>query len=227
MTDLTFKPDQAKKISIITGHYGSGKTNVAVNMAIRLREAFPDKSIALVDLDIVNPYFRSNDFKDMLLSHKIDVVAPIYANTNLDTPVLPAEVSTIFTNKYDYSIVDVGGDDAGAIALGRYYNQLCLVPFDMYYVINRCRYQTATADDAVELLHDIELCSRLKATKLINNTNLGELTSLEIIKDSFPFADEVAKLLNIPIAFCTIPDDINTDNNGLEPVEIFVKPFYQ
>lgn len=227
MIDLTFKPTTTKKISIITGHYGSGKTNVAVNMAVKLRSAFPGKSIVLVDLDIVNPYFRSTDFKGQLEALDIDVIAPVYANTNLDSPVLPAEVNTIFTEKYDYAIVDVGGDDAGAIALGRYYNQLKGIPHDMYYVINKCRYQTATAADAVELLGEIELCSRLKATQLINNTNLGELTTLQIVTESLPFADEVAKLLNIPMSFCTISCDINADITGFEPVEVYVKPFYQ
>ena len=111
--------DSMKRITIVTGHYGSGKTNFAVNLAVDLCRK--GKSVVLVDLDIVNPYFRSADFKEQLTEMGIEMICPVYANTNLDIPALGADIYSVF-NKDDgrYIIFDVGGDDAGAAALGRY-----------------------------------------------------------------------------------------------------------
>ncbi|MEG2429922.1 MAG: P-loop NTPase, partial [Oscillospiraceae bacterium] len=127
-----------KRISIITGHYGSGKTNVAVNLALQLKEQH--EKVTIVDLDIVNPYFRTSDFTQMLSEKGIKVIAPVYANTNLDIPALPPSINSIFDNKDSFVIVDVGGDDAGAIALGQFSNRIKNSEYDMYYVINECRF---------------------------------------------------------------------------------------
>jgi len=213
-----------KRISIITGHYGSGKTNISVNMAISLAKA--GKKVTIVDLDIVNPYFRTADFKKLLESYDINVILPIYANTNLDLPALPAQINSIFDQTDSYVIIDVGGDDAGAIALGRYSNQIKKQDFDLFYVINECRFQTKEASEAVNLLKDIETTSRLKATKLINNTNLGEETTLDTVLNSSEFAQSVSRLTALPIEFTCLSKNFNLDENGIYPVDIFVKPFY-
>ena len=141
--------DNLEKVTVITGHYGSGKTNFAVNLAIDLRRA--GKKVVLVDLDIVNPYFRSADFKNKLEGMGIQMVCPIYANTNLDLPSLGPEVYSVFASKDDrYVILDVGGDDAGAAALGRYAQMIKEHPWKMIYVINRYRYLTREPQQAVE-----------------------------------------------------------------------------
>lgn len=212
-----------KRISIITGHYGSGKTNIAVNMAVKLRK--DGKKVTIVDLDIVNPYFRTADFRDMLEEKGIRLIAPVYANTNLDLPALPAEVNSVFNDDDSYIIIDVGGDDAGAIALGRYAAMIDKDNYDMYYVINRYRYQTKNAAEASELLKEIEISARVKATKLINNSNLGEETTLENIDSSIEFAEEVSRQTGLPIAFTCIKQS-DAVNDGYEPVLIYVKPFY-
>lgn len=213
-----------RRISIITGHYGSGKTNISVNMAINLAKA--GKKVTIVDLDIVNPYFRTADFKKLLESYDINVILPIYANTNLDLPALPAQINSIFDQTDSYVIIDVGGDDAGAIALGRYSNQIKKQNFDLFYVINECRFQTKEASEAVTLLKDIEASSRLKATKLINNTNLGEETTLDTVLDSKEFAQDVSRLTALPVEFTCLNKKFSSNENGILPIDIFVKPFY-
>lgn len=214
-----------KRISIITGHYGSGKTNISVNMALKL--AKEGKKVTIVDLDIVNPYFRTADFKEMLERNGVKVITPTYANTNLDIPALPAQVNSVFDNKDSYVVIDVGGDDAGAIALGRYANTIAREDYDMYYVINEYRFQTKDAKETVELLKEIEACARVKATKLINNSNLGEETTLEKVEHSLSFAKQVSELTKLPLAFTCIRNDIKQNDNNFEPVEVLVKPFYQ
>lgn len=223
MIDYALQLQNIKRISIIAGHYGSGKTNVAVNLALKLRCAHPDTPVTIVDLDIVNPYFRTADFKHMLTEQNIRPILPTFANTNLDTPALPAEVNMVFDQHDGYVIIDVGGDDAGAIALGRYSKQILAEDYDMYYVVNRYRYQTKVASEAVELLAEIEAASRIKATKLINNSNLGMETTLETVTDSFDFAEKISNELGLPLAFCTIKAGIPlTDGIKLEPVEMYV-----
>lgn len=215
---------ELKRISIITGHYGSGKTNIAINFAMKLREI--GNKVTIVDLDIVNPYFRTADFKELLEQKGITVITPTFANTNLDIPALPAEMNTIFDNPDSYVVIDVGGDDAGAIALGRYANQIKKQEYDLYYVINERRYQTQTPEDAVSLLYEIEACARIKATKLINNTNLGPETNLETLTDSFDFANKVSEITNLPVAFSCLNREIDSQNQDVFPIEIYAKPFY-
>lgn len=213
---------QTKRICVITGHYGSGKTNIAVNMALDLKKS--GERVTIVDLDIVNPYFRTADFKDMLEQEGIKTILPMFANTNLDIPSLPAAVNSVFDDESSYYIIDVGGDDAGAIALGRYAGDFLKAQggYDMLYVINERRYLTNTPEDAAALLTDIEAVSRLKATALVNNTNLGKQTTLEILTASYSFAKEVSRLTALPIAFTTINEAIAPKDEGLIPVKIYV-----
>lgn len=213
-----------KRISIVTGHYGSGKTNISVNMALNLAKS--GKKVTIVDLDIVNPYFRTADFKDMLMKNNVNVITPVYANTNLDIPALPAQINSIFDNKDSYVVIDVGGDDAGAIALGRYANSILKEDYDMYYVINKYRFQTKDENETVELLSEIESCARLKATKLINNSNLGQETTYKTVLDSLDYVNNVSKITNLPVAFTCIKEDINKNEDDFISVEIFIKPFY-
>ena len=195
--------DQFKRILIVTGHYGSGKTNAAVNLALRLA-AEGKEPVTIIDLDIVNPYFRTADFRRQLEEAGVRVITPVYANTNLDSPVLPPEISGIFRPDSGYAVIDVGGDDAGAIALGQFSSRIQAAGYEMFYVINEKRYLTRNADAAAELLSEIETTSRLTATKIINNTNLGEETTLDLVKASLPYADRVCEITGLPLAFTCI-----------------------
>lgn len=191
-----------KRLNIITGHYGSGKTNLAVNMAMELSTS--GKKVAIIDLDIVNPYFRAADFEALFRQNGIKLAAPLYAGSNLDIPALPSEIEPLLSDKATTVIVDVGGDDAGAVALGRYAGLIQNIGYDMFYVVNQYRLGTAAPKDSVDLLWEIEQASRLQATYIINNSNLGMGTTAEDIAESVPFADEICKLTGLPLAATAI-----------------------
>ena len=153
-----------KKITIITGHYGSGKTNLSVNLAVRAAEE--GKKVAVVDLDLVNPYFRTADFKELFEQKGIKLIAPDFANTNLDVPSIQFDVEQLAINE-DCLIIDVGGDDAGATALGRYAEAMLerfADDIEMLYVINQRRTLTSNANEAAALMYEIEAASRMKHT---------------------------------------------------------------
>ncbi len=199
------------KRTIIVGHYGSGKTEVALNLALRLRKE--GNSVTIVDLDTVNPYFRTNDVRDKLTALGICVIAPIYANTNLDLPALPPEVYAAFEKKEDYVIFDVGGDDEGATALGQYKARFEAVPYEMLAVVNQKRPLTATAEDMVQGIRFIEQSSRLRVSGLINNTNLSYLTTPQEILGGMPEVERAANLLQVPIKWTTVRRDIASQLN--------------
>lgn len=213
---------QLKRLIIITGHYGSGKTTIAASFALHLAAQEP---VTLVDLDIVNPYFRSADLRSPLESAGIQVIAPVYANTNLDSPVLPPEISGIFRPDSGRAILDVGGDDAGAVALGQYAPRLEQTGYDLCYVINSRRYLTRSPSAAAELLADIQAVSRLKATCLINNTNLGPDTSPELIRDSLAYGDEVSARTGLPVLCTCFPRELSGCGaipNGF-PIDLLIR----
>lgn len=195
------------RISILTGHYGSGKTNLAVNIARHLSKA-EGKQVVLFDLDIVNPYFRSSDFTEMLEGEGIEVCAPLYANSNLDIPALTGRLDAALRGDSRHIVIDVGGDDAGAYALGRYSEKLLsLGQYEMYYVINCYRYLTRTPEEAHGALQEVEGASRLKATALINNSNLGAETQPQVLADSMDFARRTAQAAKLPLAFSAVLEE--------------------
>ncbi len=218
-----------KKITVVTGHYGTGKTNLSVNIAMDIKAQ--GKSVCVVDLDIVNPYFRTADFKNLFEKNNIKLVTPEYANSNLDIPALSFDLEQLAMSE-DYLVIDVGGDDAGATALGRYSQafERFRDDIEMIYVINAYRYLTQTADDALELMYEIENASHMKHTAIVNNSNLGNETTPEIIEKSLEFADETASKANLPLLYSTCPENIYQDfqnNSDIKPIEIYVKPFWE
>jgi len=210
-----------KKIIVITGHYGSGKTNISANLALKLAQ---QGSVSVVDLDVVNPYFRTADFQNaanatgQVFSKKnIRIIASKYANSSLDVPALGFDITGTIKNS-DYTIIDVGGDDEGAKALGRYRDFLTAQDIDMLYVVNMYRYHTQKPDKTLELLCAIEAVSGLKCTGIINNSHLCSETTSEIINASLPYANEIAEKVNVPLIFTA----------GIEfPVEVLVKKIWE
>lgn len=196
-----------EKFTIIYGHYGCGKTNLSLNLALSL--ANQGEKVTLVDLDVVNPYFRSGDYKEMLAEKGIDVIYPESLGTNLDTPALSAKIYSIFLDSSRYVIVDVGGDDAGAYALGRFSREIKNLPkYNAFYVINKNRALTSTPEETAQLLKEIEYASKIKATGIINNTHMQNLTTELTIYNSVEYANKTAKILNLPIVFTTCPKDL-------------------
>ncbi len=217
-----------KRITVITGHYGCGKTNLSVNLALNAAKIW--KSVTVVDLDLVNPYFRTADFKKLFEENGIELIAPDFANTNLDVPSVQFDIEQLAAGD-GCLIIDVGGDDAGAFALGRHAQALNNYgdELDMLYVINQRRNLTETADEAVSLMYEIEAASRMKHTAVVNNTNLGCETTAEIIAESKDFADEVSAKTGLPLAFTTCPEDLcsSLENNDILPIKVFVKPLWE
>ena len=189
-----------KRITLLCGHYGSGKTNVAVNLALSAKKSDPNLRVSIADYDIVNPYFRTADCAEILKEAGIVPLIPEFANTNVDIPSLPRFPISPFGlgGEFDISIIDVGGDD-GAVALGMYNSTIRAVDYDLYYVVNMYRPLIADPRDALECMREIELSSGLLCTKLINNSSLGAETSSEDILASVEYARECAALCGIPL----------------------------
>ena len=187
-----------KRITILCGHYGSGKTNIAVNMALELKKT--NERVSIADLDIVNPYFRTKDSKEELEASGIKLICSEYAGTNVDIPALPPEMYSLTDDKETPAILDIGGDDRGALALGR------LAPsileennYEILAVINKFRPLTPDAESTIEVLREIESAMSMKFTGLINNSNLGELTEPEDVLGSLEYAKEISRLTSLPI----------------------------
>lgn len=214
-----------KKITIVTGHYGSGKTNFSVNLAVRAAQE--GKSAAIVDLDIVNPYFRTADFKPLFEEKGIKLIAPDFANSNLDIPSIQFDVVQLAMTE-DCLIIDVGGDDAGATALGRYAE--ALEPFkddiEMVYVINQRRYLTHIPDEAVSLMYEIEAAAHMKHSAIVNNTNLGSETTAEIVESSRKFAQDCSAATGLPVMYTVYPEDCGDipDTGDAFTAKIYVRP---
>ena len=205
-----------KRLTLFAGHYGSGKTNIAVNYALLL--AGEGKRVCIADLDIVNPYFRTKDSAAVLEASGIDLISPQFANTNVDLPALPAESYRLVTDKSTYGIMDIGGDDRGAYALGRY------VPamkeennYRMIFVANCYRPLTRTPEDAMEIMAEIEAACGLKFTDIVNNSNLGNETTAETVLNSVSFMEKLSSLSGLPVFATTAVTDVAAELAGKIP----------
>ncbi len=214
-----------KKLNIITGHYGSGKTNISVNLA--LSAAKEGRKCTVIDLDIVNPYFRTADFQDLFSENGIILKAPMYANSNLDIPALNISVKSVL-DESDCVIIDVGGDDEGAKALGRYKSVIeeC-DEYQMLYVINKCRYLTKEPEEALELMREIETASGLSCTGIVNNTNLGSETDENTILGSLDYARMVSEAAGIPVVMTAGKGEfLSKVEETPFPIKVYVKTLW-
>ena len=196
-----------KRLTLFAGHYGSGKTNIAVNYALQL--AKEGKRVCIADLDIVNPYFRTADSAAELENAGVTLVSPQFANTNVDLPALPAEAYRLVQDTESYGIMDIGGDDRGAYALGRY------VPFikeennyRMIFVANLYRPLTRTPEEALEVLREIEAACGLRFTDIVNNSHLGEFTDVQTVLDSQDYIARLSGLSGLPVFATTVRADL-------------------
>ncbi len=213
----------AKRITIFSGHYGSGKTNIALSHAYRLRESH--KRVAIADIDIVNPYFRTKDSEEELKARDIRLICSAYANTNLDIPALPQDMYAVTDDRELYAVLDVGGDERGALALGR------LAPaireednYEMLCVVNGCRPLTRTAADTLEIMREIEAASGLRFTGIVNNSNLGSETTPELVRSYYAYGDEVAALSGLPLLYTVVPDTLaacfQNEDRRIQPIPL-------
>lgn len=196
-----------KRVTLFTGHYGSGKTNIAVNYALAVKAA--GHPVRIADLDIVNPYFRTKDSADRLAAAGIQLISSEFANSNVDFPALPGRMYAVTADRSEYAVMDIGGDDRGALALGRYAPAILEEnDYEMLFVINRFRPLTQTASDTVEVLREVETAGGMKATALVNNSNLGAHTTPEDILSSLAYAEEVSALTGLPVKMTAVREDL-------------------
>ena len=204
----------AKRLTLFAGHYGSGKTNIAVNYAFRL--AREGKRVCIADLDIVNPYFRTKDSEAELESMGIKLVSPQYANTNVDLPALPAESYRLVQDRSTYGIMDIGGDDRGAYALGRYAGAIKAEnDYRMAFVVNCYRPLTSTVEDTVEIMKEIEAACGLEFNCIVNNSNLGVETTAQTVLDSVDFAERLSAATGLELWMHTAEASVAEQLSGL------------
>lgn len=200
-------------MTLFAGHYGSGKTNIAVNYALYLKSEGND--VVIADLDIVNPYFRTRDSLEELTAAGIKLVSSEFASSNVDLPALPQEVYSLLDKREEKAIMDIGGDDRGAYALGRYSEAIVDEnDYELLFVFNKYRPLTPDAESAFEIMHEIEDACKMKFTAIVNNSNLGEITQPEDVLASLPEAEKLSALSGLPVKMTTVRNDLVNNLNG-------------
>lgn len=204
-----------KRLTLFAGHYGSGKTNIAVNYALYL--AKEGKKVCIADLDIVNPYFRTKDSESELREAGISLISPRYANTNVDLPALPAESYRLVQDRSTFGIMDIGGDDRGAYALGRFAAAIKEEnDYRMAFVVNCHRPLTSTVDDTLEIMREIEAACGLKFNCIVNNSNLGSETTAETVLHSMDFVKELSRRSGLEIWMHTAEASVAQELSGID-----------
>lgn len=216
-----------KRIRIITGHYGSGKSEFSMNYVTKLRELV-DTKVAISDLDVVNVYFRTREKRDFLQSKGILPIDSSVQATALDLPAVSAQVTApIIDSLYNY-VIDVGGDDIGARVLGRFSHLIKEDDYDMFCVVNANREDTQTAEDVIKHIKSIEYTSKLKVTGIVSNTHLVRETTIDDVVKGELLAREVSSLTNIPVKYVTclqslipqLPKDIKGE---IFPINLYMR----
>jgi hypothetical protein len=214
------------KIIIFAGHYGSGKTLLAVNYALHRMQP----GVVLCDLDIVNPYFRSADFKTVLNRQGVEVISSEYANTNFEAASIPVGMQAVIDSPTSRAVVDLGGDDQGARALGRYAKRLWEEKsVEMWLVVNPFRPLTRGVAEIIEVKNEIEQAAGIPFTGLAGNPNLGGSTAETHIVDSVPLLKNLSKQTGLPLIFIAADKELSLTSDKLQginlfPIEIMKKP---
>lgn len=204
---------QSKRITLFAGHYGSGKTNIAVNYALHLRSH--GNAVVIADLDIVNPYFRTRDSINELTNAGVRLISSEFASSNVDLPALPQDVYSILDNRSESAIMDIGGDDRGAYALGRYADAIKDEnDYEMLFVFNKYRPLTPDAESALEIMREIENACKIKFTAIVNNSNLGEITTPEDVISSVSEAERLSEISALPVKMTTVHQTLVNNLNG-------------
>lgn len=211
-----------KRVTLFCGHYGSGKTNIAVNYALELRSKGMD--VTLADLDIVNPYFRSKDSTTELESAGVKVIALPFANSSVDLPALPSQAYALVQDRSRYAVLDIGGDDRGAYALGRFVPYILEEnDYEMVYVVNFFRPLTETVDQAIEVMAEIESACGLRFSSVINNSNLGAESTAELVRSTYGKAEELCRRANVRLFAVTAEKSVA--EKGMVPLKLQKRPF--
>lgn len=208
------------RVTILVGEFGSGKTELAVNYALYLKEN--GYSTAIVDIDIIKPYFRTRENRSLLEAQGIRVIAPEGRLAHADLPVLP---QNLFPALYDTSmqvVMDVGGGES-SIALGQISSQLAAVGYEALLVVNTCRPFTSTSEGIVEAVRRIQQASQLTVSGLISNTNLADETNLPQVLKGLEITEEAARQLQVPVRAVVVPESLSMADL---PIPVFVLKRY-
>ena len=199
VAELIIMDTTTEPVVIFIGNFGSGKTEVAVNFAVdRISSGIP---VQIADLDLVNPYFRSRELRDVLEANGIEVIMPDGSLADSELPIVVPQIKGIIERPKGVAILDVGGDDIGARVLGSFHPVLSRSPHDMLQVLNICRPFTDTVSGAVTITREIELASRLRVTAVVGNSHLMDETTAGIIREGYRFTTAVAGELGVPVKF--------------------------
>ena len=215
------------RITVVAGHFGSGKTEFALNYALHLRKE--SGNVTIVDMDTVNPYFRTKDAEQRLEEAGVRVISPQFANTNVDILSVPPEILSVFEDSSCTAVFDVGGDDEGAIVLGVYEKLIQETGYEMFFIMNPKRPFTETPEQALEMMTAIEQASKLKFTGIVNTANLMEETTPELVAEGEKIVRKTAEQAKLPLV-CTAATAenlafISEPEQGF-PIELFLKkPF--
>ena len=205
-----------KRITILCGHYGTGKTNVAVNLALAMAKT--SEKVTVADLDIVNPYFRTLDSAADFDAAGIRLICSRFANSNVDIPSLPPDLYAITDDKSHRVVVDVGGDDSGAMVLGRLAPAITAEDsYDMWLVVNRYRPLTPDVPSTVEVMGEIEAASKLRFSGIVNNSNIGAETTAQDVMDSVAYATALAQAAELPLVATTVDERLYAELEGQIP----------
>ena len=205
-----------KRITILCGHYGTGKTNVAVNLALAMAKT--SEKVTIADLDIVNPYFRTLDSAAAFQAAGIRMICSRFANSNVDIPSLPPDLYAITDDKSHRVVIDVGGDDSGAMVLGRLAPAITAEDsYEMWLVVNRYRPMTHDVPSTIEVLREIEAASKLRFSGIVNNSNIGAETTPQDVLDSIAYATELAQAADLPLIATTVDERLYTELEGQIP----------
>ncbi|WP_170169026.1 hypothetical protein [Mesobacillus subterraneus] len=210
-------------ITIMTGHFGSGKTETAINLALEVRRNHG--KVAVADLDIVNPYYRARDTKAVLEDHGIELIAPAERLAAADLPIVPGDMGRLIDDPAYKLIVDAGGDKDGATALGQFFNDWKYLNPEVLFILNANRPYVSTLEGAVETLRKIEKASRLSVTGIINNSNVGNETTIEDVQKGLELSRKLSDALGIPLMHAVLPEHLSDQIGELEgaPVKVMTR----
>ncbi len=209
------------RLTIVTGHYGTGKTEFSVNLALAL--AAEGERVALADLDIVNPYFRSRERRELLEAAGVRLIATPQALADADVPALPAELSSIFEDRTVRGVLDVGGDPSGARVLARYRPKILQEDHQLLYVVNANRPEVRTPEATLQYLRGIEAVTGLSCAGLVNNTHLCGETTPEDIRRGAALAEAVSQETGIPVVCHTAEARLLDQLRDLDPFPMEIR----
>lgn len=208
------------RLTIIIGAYGSGKSEIAVNMSLAQRKALPDKKLLIADLDIVNPFYRSSDCAQVLEEAGIRLVTPMYAGSNVDAPVLPPDMYVIFDDESYQGIFDIGGEDMGALVLGSLKKRIENTDAVIYMAVNSLRPFTSDAEQIAVMTSELSAAAGFKIDGYINNTNLLEDTTAEMLAQGEEEILKASEITGVPLIANCVMEGVKVPEGLLKTPEL-------